>query len=185
MKKIKYLLLLVAMILVIPFAVNAEGEEVTTTASDDSKKVTVYFFRGEGCSHCAEAIEWFNSIQEEYGDKFVIKDYETWYDEDNAALMKKVAKARGEEERATGVPYIIIADQSWVGFDSEQYAPEILNKIETVYAQDPKDRYDVEAIINGKEEKEDSSKDVVALIIILVVVAAGCFGIYKARQKTN
>lgn len=185
MKRIKYLFLLLAVMIVLPFTVHAEGEETTTTDANDNR-VIVYFFRGEGCSHCAEAIEWFDSIQETYGDKFVIKDYETWYDEDNAELMTKVAEARGEEDRATGVPYIIIADHSWFGFDGETYPDEILSKIDEVYAQDVSERYDMEAIINGTDKKEDSTgKDVVALLIILVVVAAGCFGIYKARKTTD
>lgn len=188
MKKVKYLFLLLAMVLVLPITVFAEGEEeTTTTAAADDKEVKVYFFRGEGCSHCAEAKEWFESIEEEYGSKFKIVDYETWYDETNSKIMKKVAEARGEEDRATGVPYIIVGDQSWIGFDKEVYAPEILSKIDEVYAQDVKDRYDIQDIIDGKEtvKKESNSKDVVALLLILVVVGGVCFGIYKARQNTN
>lgn len=188
MGKVKYLFLLIAMILVLPLTVFAEeGEETTTTSAADSKEVKVYFFRGEGCSHCAEAKEWFDSIEEEYGSKFTIVDYETWYSEENANIMKKVAKARGEEEQATGVPYIIVGDQSWIGFDKEVYAPEILSKIDQVYAQDVKDRYDTQTIIDGKDpvEEKSSSNDVISLIIILLVVGGVCFGVYKARANTN
>ena len=184
MKKLTYLLL-IAMIVVIPFTVHAEGEETTTATTDN--KVKVYFFRGEGCSHCAEAMAWFDSIQEEYGSKFKIVDYETWYNSDNAALMTKVATARGEEDRATGVPYIIIGDKSWVGFAEDPYASEMKAQIDAVYAQDVKDRYDALDYANGnsKQKEEGSGKDVVALLIILAVVGAGCFGIYKAREKTK
>jgi len=87
MKKLMIAVLLLVTALVIPFAVNAE----------ESNEVNVYFFRGEGCSHCAEAEEWFSSIEEEYGSKFNIVDYETWYNEENQELMQKVATARGEE----------------------------------------------------------------------------------------
>jgi glutaredoxin len=89
-------------------------------------KAIIYFFRGEGCSHCAEAEAWFESIKEEYGKYFIIKDYETWYNQENAELMKKVAKARGEE--ANGVPYIIIGDKSWMGF-TQSYTDEMLKEI--------------------------------------------------------
>ena len=89
-------------------------------------KAIIYFFRGEGCSHCAEAEAWFESIKEEYGKYFIIKDYETWYNQENAELMKKVAQARGEE--ANGVPYIIIGDKSWMGF-TQSYTDEMLKEI--------------------------------------------------------
>ena len=83
MKKIGLLVILM-MILVAPFAVFAEEEG----DKKDTKEVNIYFFRGQGCSHCAEAEEWFKSIEEELGDRFEIVDYETWYNEDNAELMK-------------------------------------------------------------------------------------------------
>ena len=63
MKKIKYFMLLLVMLLIIPFSVFAEGEETEEATNTEDKQVKVYFFRGEGCSHCAEAEEWFNSIE--------------------------------------------------------------------------------------------------------------------------
>lgn len=180
MKKIGLLLVLL-MILVAPFTVFAEEE-----AKEESKEVKVYFFRGQGCSHCAEAEEWFKSIEEEMGDRFEIIDYETWYNEDNADLMKKVADARGESEQATGVPYIIIGDKSWVGF-ADDYKDEIKDQINGEYGKDVKERYDVIELLNQNKssKKEGSGSDVAALIIILLVVGGIGFGIYKARTNTN
>ena len=77
MKKIKYLVLLLVATLLIPVAVFATDEEAVaedTTAT--SNEVNVYFFRGEGCPHCEEAEQWFQSIEEEYGSYFKIVDYE-------------------------------------------------------------------------------------------------------------
>lgn len=196
MKNLKFLMVLLVAILLFPLVVSAEGEEAT----DDSKEATVYFFRGEGCSHCAEAEEWFQSIEEEYGSMFKIVDYETWYNEDNAKLMEDVAAARGEE--ASGVPYIIVGDKSWNGF-AQDYADEILSQIKSVYEQDPADRYDVLSYVdaskgtagNGKssttssksKEKDSNSdsNDALALIIILLVTGGIGFGIYKARENTK
>ena len=93
-------------------------------------KAIIYFFRGEGCSHCAEAEAWFESIEPEYGDYFKVIDYETWYNKDNAKLMQEVAKSRGEEVK--GVPYIIIGNKSWNGF-TESYEQEIINELKTNY----------------------------------------------------
>ncbi len=187
MKNFKYFVLLFAMMLIIPFAVRAEGEEEGENTEDN--KAIVYFFRGEGCPHCQEAEEWFDSIKEEYGSKFKIVDYETWYNSDNAELMKKVAEVRGESETATGVPYIIIGDKSWVGFAESSMADEIKAQIDSVYDQPVEERYDVISLVDSgatpAAEEKSNGKDVVALLAILVVVGGVCFGIYKARQSTN
>ena len=103
-------------------------EEVKFEKTIDGKAV-IYFFRGEGCSHCAEAEAWFKSIEDQYGKMFMVKDYETWYDSDNAELMKKVSKSR--KDNANGVPYIIIGDKSWIGF-TESYEDEMLSEIKKI-----------------------------------------------------
>ena len=171
MKYLKLIILFLAIFMFIPTCVFAE----------DNSEVTVYFFRGQGCSHCAETEEWFESIEEEYGSRFKIVDYETWYDEDNANLMQKVAKVRGEEEQATGVPYIIIGDKSWIGF-TDEYKDEIISQINKLYEQEESERYDVMKYVkSGKSAKKDKSaaSDVVSLILILVVCGGIVFGIYN------
>ena len=54
--------------------------------------------------------------------------------------MEAVAKVRDEE--AQGVPYIIVGNQSWNGFD-ESYQDEILDKIKDEYKKSEDERYDV------------------------------------------
>ena len=194
MKKLKNLFfVLIASLLIIPLTVFAEGEEeenATTTGEELSKEVIVYFFRGQGCSHCAEAEEWFESIEEELGDKFEIQDYEVWNDPDNSELMEKVAKARGEEDTATGVPYIIIGDQSWIGFTSD-YKSEIKSKINKMYEQDVNKRYDIMLLLddlldgNGTDSDKKGSNDVVTLLLILVICGGIGYGIYTARKKVQ
>ncbi len=206
MKKLKYLVILLALTLIIPFTVYAEDEEtyneeeVVEEASEEtpeettenneqeeSKEVKIYFFRGEGCPHCEEAEEWFKSIEEEYGSLFEVVDYETWYNEDNAKLMQDVAEVRGET--AEGVPYIIIGDKSWNGF-AESYEEDIINQIKTLFEQNVSERYDVmkylDIIGNGKKtDEEKESNDALALILIILITGGVGFGIYQARKKTN
>ena len=148
MKSLKILfVLLVALLL--PIVAFAEDEDTDAAPAEDaevvkaeeeSNEVNVYFFRGEGCSHCAEAEAWFESIEEEYGSKFKIVDYETWYNSENAELMQKVAEARGET--AEGVPYIIVGNKSWNGF-AQDYADEILAQIESEFETNVDERYDI------------------------------------------
>ena len=193
MKKLKYLVVLLVALLMIPFAVYAEdnsdeaseiSETAETTSSSSDKKVNLYFFRGEGCSHCAEAEAWFkDTLEKEYGDYFKIVDYEVWYNEDNASLMKKVADARGET--AEGVPYIIIGDKSWNGFDTS-YEDAIIEQIKKVYAQDVSERYDIMNYLDTKDSKKDSSaSDIIALIAIVLVIGGVGTGIYFARKSNS
>ncbi len=190
MKKLKYLFVLLIALLLVPIMTFAEGEEETTienTAEGDNSEVIVYLFRGEGCPHCQEAEEWFESIEEEYGSLFKVVDYETWNDEDNAELMQKVAEAR--DEKAEGVPYIIIGNKSWNGF-TDSYKDEMIEEIKAEHDKAPADRIDAlakvtKAAAKDKKKEKDSSGDVIALLAILVVVGGVCYGVYKARNNTN
>ncbi|MBQ6404993.1 MAG: hypothetical protein IJJ63_02950 [Bacilli bacterium] len=192
--KILFILLVALLIPVVAFAEDEDTDAATTEdgevvmAEEGSNEVNVYFFRGEGCSHCAEAEAWFESIEEEYGSKFKIVDYETWYNSENAELMQKVAKARGET--AEGVPYIIVGNKSWNGF-AEDYADEILAQIESEFETNVDERYDIMKLMetggNAKVDDKDDKKsnDALSLIIIIVAVGAICFGVYKASNSVN
>lgn len=188
MKKFSYLVVLLIALFVFPFGVLAEEATDTTTeelVEEVSKEVPIYFFFGDGCSYCAAAEAWFKEIESEYGSKFEIRSYETWYSQENAELMQDVAEAR--KETADGVPYIIIGDRSWNGF-ADEYKDEILNKIDTVYEQEVSARYDIMQLVetgSTNEEEKDGGSDFVSLIIILVVVGAAGFGIYKARETVT
>lgn len=185
MKNLKYLLLLLLALLFIPLAVYAEDGE-SSDADNEKEKINIYFFRGDGCSYCAQAEAWFKEIEDEYGEKFMIVDYETWNNQENYELMNKVAEARGET--AEGVPYIIIGNKSWNGFD-ESYKESMLAQIDSEYKKDKDSRYDIMKlldVINKRTIEKDSgvSSDVVAIIAIVFVVGGLGFLIFKARQTS-
>lgn len=171
MKKVYYLLLIVAILLILPLGVNAKSKS----------KINIYFFRGEGCPHCQEAEEFFDKIKSEYGKYYNIVDYETWYNTDNADLMKKVADKLGEE--ASGVPYIIIGKKSWNGYSSE-YDDEIIAAIKSEYNKSNSERYDVIKKLNSKSS-ENITADIISIILILLVGGGIVFGIIMARKNTN
>lgn len=159
MKKLSFLLIAIVMLLV-PFAVRA----------DEKAKVNVYLFRGEGCPHCEEAIEWFDntlSKDEEYSKYYELVQYEVWYDQDNSALMDKVAEALGTE--ASGVPFIVVGDKYFSGFSSSVSPDQIKEAIKTAY--DNKDYTDiVDSVKNNK--KIAPSKEESNLLPIIIVSAA-------------
>ena len=180
MRKVKFLFVMLIGVLLVPYTVFAADD----TSSD--KKVNVYFFYGNGCGYCANAEEFFADLKEEYGDQLILVMYETWYDSDNADLMQKVADARKEE--ASGVPYIIIGNQSWNGYDSS-YDDEIISKIESEYKTDPSERYDIMNYVDGINLSDASgsvnsyASDIAVVIAIVLVVAAIGGGIWFARKK--
>ena len=195
MKKIKLFLAIIMCLFAMPLAVLAdEGSddnvEVTsgeTEVQEEDNRVKIYFFRGEGCPHCADAEEFFNSIEEEYGQYYKILDYETWYNSDNATLLKKVGEARNEE--ISGVPYILIGDKSWSGYD-DSFADDIKDTIMSEYEKVVADRYDIvnyvdfTNIAGSVTDAAKKSNDAMVLIIMLLVVAGIAYGVVAARKKT-
>lgn len=184
MKKIKFILVILFAVLFLPLAVFAEDKQTreVTENTEAAEKVNIYFFHGDGCGYCASAKEFFASIQEEYGKYFELKEYETWYNTDNAELLEKVAKARDEE--VSGVPYIVIGNKSWNGYSSD-FDEEIKKAITSEYEKDSNSRYDVMNLLsNGQKVDKDSySDDAMILIAILIVVGLIVFGVVSARKK--
>lgn len=174
MKKLKFLFVMLIGILLVPCTVLAK----------DKKPVNVYFFYGNGCPHCAEAEEFFDSIEDELGDQFNIKAYETWHDSDNVDLMNDVAEARKEE--ADGVPYIIIGNQSWNGYTSS-YDDEIIDKIKSEYEKDADNRYDIMNYVEAlnKNAKDNYAADIAVVIALVLVVSGIGLGIWFARSRAN
>ena len=180
MKKIR-LFLVLALVLFIPV--------IATVKADEKEKVNIYFFRGEGCPHCAEAEEFFNELSqdEEYSKYFTIKDYEVWYDEGNAAFMDEVATALDTE--ASGVPFIVIGDKHFSGYASSM-SETIKSTIKDAY--ESSEYTDVVANLNSgkttetkKDDKDGESSPLVPIIIVSVIAIgtiAGLVFLTKERK---
>lgn len=120
---------------------NEEKEYLKNDAIIDDvvyneNKVNIYFFWGDGCPHCKEEFEFFKSIETEYGEYFTLNTFEVWYNEENAELLKSFASKMNDE--VTGVPYTIIGNKTFKGFNST-YEKEFLDAIKNQY----KNSYDV------------------------------------------
>lgn len=189
----KFILLFIVMIsfFSIPFAVFADdGESEDEKIEEKNKEVKVYFFHGDGCPHCAEAKEFFDSIEEEYGDLFELVSYETWKNDDNAEGLQKIGEIR--EENIEGVPYILIGNKSWPGY-IEDFNDDIIESIKEEYEVEVDERYDIMELIDydfvkdgdsHQVEDKDYSNDVITLILILIVGAGIVSGVAFARKKT-
>ena len=110
----KYLLIVMAVVSFM-FITSVEAKTKLPDKTDH-EKVTVYLFRGHGCSHCRDFLTYFISKYEKYQDYFEIVAYESWEDEANQKLMLAVKKLVGESEDAS-VPFIVIGnDYKLMGF---------------------------------------------------------------------
>lgn len=111
----------------------------------DSRKVEIYFFRGEGCQHCAAAEPYLNYLsQNVYPGKLNIHEYEIWYNQDNADLAEQFAEAYGEV--SNGVPMTFIGTHYISGYTEDLQAAFRAAIDEELYfgPVDPMD------IVNGK-----------------------------------
>ena len=163
MKKIK--LLIVGLLFVVSFMI------CQTTCFAESKKINVYLFRGEGCPHCEEAIEWFEnelSKDEKYSEYYNLVQYEVWYDESNSDLMDSVSKELGTN--ASGVPFIVIGDMYFSGFSASTTPDQIKVAIENQYEKE--DYQDVVAAVKkGQKIKKDSDNNSIIPIVVVSSIA--------------
>lgn len=195
MKKIGLFFVVIIAFFMAPFSVLADktesndnsnsalnGEENNNT-EEENKKVKIYFFRGDGCPHCAHAKEFFNSLQEEYGHLYEIVDYEVYNSSENSELMDRVAEVRGDNDDR-GIPYIIIGNKSWAGYTSS-FNSEIIETIKKEYEKPVSDRYDImELLTDEKNTQKDYGSDAMILILILIVTVGVVAGVMYARKKT-
>lgn len=89
--------------------------------------VNIYLFYGKECPHCEKLMEYLDSINDKYGDKFNLYGFEVWHNSSNASLMKEFVSAKGDS--STGVPYYIIGEESFVGYNYT-YDEKIVSAIE-------------------------------------------------------
>ena len=174
MKKLKGLLVTLAVLFLIPMTVFAEGNE----------KINVYIFKGEGCGYCAKALAFFEGLDDEYQNYFNLVEKEVWHDEDNAAKMQEVADYFNED--VSGVPYIIVGETTFQGFATE-YEEQIKTAIKKGYENADGSYKDVVASILGGEvvtkDKNDNSTAITIIVIVAVIAGIG-FLIYMARDDS-
>jgi thiol-disulfide isomerase/thioredoxin len=89
-------------------------------------KVTIYFFWGDGCPHCENEKKFLAELKKKYP-KLEVKDYEVWYNRENAKLFIQITNAYGT--KPSGVPTTFIGDEIFVGF-TENIAREIEDRLQ-------------------------------------------------------
>lgn len=127
-----------------------------------SSDITIYIFHGEGCGHCANALNFLNTYVKECDNVNLVK-YEVWEDFSNKQLMNDVASILNTN--VTGVPFIVIGETYIRGFgsgDNEKIKYIVDNYKKSDYKDVVKMYLDKEISlddndeINGREETTDN-----------------------------
>ncbi|HZX44847.1 MAG TPA: glutaredoxin domain-containing protein [Candidatus Nanoarchaeia archaeon] len=100
----KLILFVLASLLLVSFA-SAENN------------VTIYFFYGDGCPHCAKAEPFLDKLEAKYTE-LTVESFETWHNKTNADLFVDMSAACGS--KVVGVPTVFIGHKPIVGFTTEE-----------------------------------------------------------------
>ena len=141
MKKIIVTLTLIVLLL-IPNMLNAS-----------EKEINAYLFWGEGCPHCKQEKEWFEEYLKNNKDVQLHK-FEIYNSIENAKNLNEIQKMLGDE--GSGIPYLVIGNNSIVGF-SKDYTPEEIKNTINYYKNVPyKDNVGIKLGIVEDDGSEDT-----------------------------
>ncbi len=151
-----------------------------------AKKVTVYLFSRETCPHCQDAKKFLENLKSdsEYKDLFEVRNLDVVKYPAYSDLYDEVAKKMDEED-TSGVPYIIIGDETFLGFGSSSG-----ERIKTTIKETSMDEDFVSPIAdivgnNGELLFEEESKTplLIPLFIVLGIVALLFVFVIAARSE--
>lgn len=170
----KFIMTLLVALVLVPSIVCAKD--------DEKEKINVYIFHGNGCPHCQKAMEFFDSIEEEYGKYYNLVKYETWYSSRNNKLMKQVAEKMETDTSKLGVPYIIIGDKTFLGY-AESYDEDIKKAIVDAYnSEDYVDK--VKPVIDEFNKDITNTFLIAGAFCLLLVALVGInYGVRKVYEK--
>ncbi len=124
---------------------------VWAVQSNASSPVSVYFFYGEGCPHCAKEEVFLRTIQETYPE-VEVKSFEIYHSRENAALLKQAGKLLGAN--VSGVPFSIIGDEYFIGYAEGITSRKIEDRIKVCLDSECPDS--INGLINTSEEITDT-----------------------------
>jgi len=103
--------LLLAIFALLPLLAFAQAIE-PQPARD--KNVTLYFFWGNGCPHCAKEEAFLGEMKAKYP-TLEVRDFEVWYNADNVGIYGRFAGAFGTD--SIRVPKTFVSNMAFTGFD--------------------------------------------------------------------
>jgi thiol-disulfide isomerase/thioredoxin len=92
---------------------------------NQSRKVIIYIFYGNGCIHCERELNFLNNLQNKYAN-LEVKAFEVWHNQSNFVLFEKMCEVYGI--KLLGVPILFINDTALIGYESDETTGEKIEK---------------------------------------------------------
>ncbi len=131
-----------------PLSVSADGSadsaRILAGTQQGDNEISIYFFWGESCPHCARAKPVLEDLATQ-NPEVKLYEFEIYNNAENQVVFSEMAQAYGVEPRY--VPTIFIGDTVWEGF-ADEFAQEFTSKVETCLAEECEDKG--AAVIAGK-----------------------------------
>jgi cytochrome c biogenesis protein CcdA/glutaredoxin len=175
-------LISVRQLLFVIFMVLSAGMPGAPPHAEVEHPVDLVFFYGRGCPHCAAMKQFLDTMQAKHP-RLRVRDYEVYFDNENARLFERVADAYQFE--ITGVPTMFLGSDAVTGF-SEEMAPALEQSIERCIEQrcgSPLDRIAASArvrtltlsavVFGAGVDAINPCAFAVLIILITTVLAAG------------
>ncbi len=144
---------------------------------ENDQQITIYLFRGKNCGFCRKFLTYVAStLIPNYGNKFKVITFEVWNHSDNSELFDQTAEFLGD--KADGVPYIIIGDQTFNGY-AEDMNSSITAAIDKLYASS--DRYDVFEEMGKVKNPSSNTVTIVLWCLSFTILSTGIL-LYKNHQ---
>lgn len=96
------------------------------------EKINLYFFYGDGCSHCAKEEKFLDRLEQE-NKNIRIYRYEVWHSRENAQLLSRLGRELKLD--VSGIPLLIIGDKTIVGYYSDRITGEKIKSVINDYTQ--------------------------------------------------
>lgn len=106
----------------IPASAATPQQPAFEPVAQTNEPITIYFFWGDGCPHCAEAKPFLAGLTQRFP-RVQVRDFEVWYHQENQDPFIRMAAKFGFEP--SGVPTIFIGDRYWVGYAKDPIGKEI------------------------------------------------------------
>lgn len=143
-------------------------------------QVMLYFFYSDTCGFCHNELEFINSKLADYKDKIKMRSFEV-SNEDNDILKTKITGFL--KVKAPNVPFLVIGESTFYGFDEETTGEKILTAIDQEYDIKKEDRYDViDEMENARQTKSKKNNTALYIFAALAVIAIVITTIYMIKK---
>lgn len=138
----------------VPLDNEIDFQEQLTFNSVNAENLQVYYFYGEGCSHCAKASPFIEEMEAKYS--IQILKYDIYSDRDKLSLFDEYCDKYGIPSERRGVPTLFVSDQYFIGDGA------IISNFENALLSAQTKNTDSSSLLNKEETQETDDRPIVS-----------------------